>query len=117
VSAKFSIKRGDAGKKLRMKIADQNGEAIDFTGATVTLCYQQENSDGSLGAAVRRAATLVSFDGYSAVVEYQFVSGDTTTAGRYRAEWEVTYGGGSGPDTFPTDAPKYFYINVVEDVR
>jgi hypothetical protein len=117
MSAVYQIKRGDAAKKLRMTLADENGEAINFAGATVVLCYQQENADGSLGVAVRRSATLVSSDGVSAIVEYQFVAGDTATAGRFRAEWEVTYSGGAGPDTFPTGKPKYFYIEVQEDVR
>lgn len=114
---KFPIKRGDAGKKLRMTLSDPDGVAIDFAGATIVLCYQQENADLTLGAAVRRNATLVSSDGVSAVVEYQFVADDTTTAGKFRAEWEVTYAGGAGPDTFPTGKPKYFYIEVQEDVR
>ena len=117
MSAKYPIKRGDAGKKLRMKLSDPNGEAINFAGASVVLCYQREYDDKTLGPEVRRSATLTVIDGYSARAEYQFIAGDTATAGRFRAEWEVTYAGGAGPETFPTGNPKYFYIEVQEDVR
>lgn len=117
MSAIYRIKRGDAGKILRMILNDPDGAAINFSGATVVLCYQQENADQTLGAAVRRNATLTVIDGYSAAASYQFVTGDTVTAGRFRAEWEVTYSGGAGPDTFPTGKPKFFYIEVQEDVR
>lgn len=114
MSAKFVTKRGDTNPSIRSWLSDRNDEDIDFTGASVVLCYQQIMDDGTFGTAVRRAASILQFDAKKALVEYQFISADTASSGTFRAEWEVTLLGGN-IETFPKGG--YFSIVVVDDVR
>jgi len=86
----FSIKKGDTLPKLRMRLTDTDGVALDLTGATVLFRMKPKN-----GGAVKvtRAGAVVS-PPTGGIVEFTWQTGDTDTVERYSAEWVLTYAGG-----------------------
>lgn len=115
MAAKFHIKRGDTEPRIRGIAKDRDGALINFAGAAVFFVYQQLDDNGApVGAEIRRAATLVSYTATEAVLEYAWVAGDTATAGKYRAEFEVTLASGA-VRTFPNKG--FIALLIQEDVR
>jgi hypothetical protein len=111
---KFKIKRGDSGAALRIVIRSKRGATFDFDGAAAVVCLQEEKADGTLGTASRRSATVSSFTDTEATIDYTLAAGDTATAGRFRAEIEITTATGA---VLTFSAGSYFYLLVKEDVR
>lgn len=99
----FFIKQNDTSRSLRVTLS------TDLTGAAINF----KMADANGNTVIDQPATLVTastvIDGItSGIVEYQWQSGDTATAGRYRAEFIVTFTGGA-VETFPADE----YVDVV----
>lgn len=104
----FSIKRNDRQPTFDVTLEAPAGTPVDLTGCTVKLIMTK---DGSSSSKVNAAATVTSAaDGE---VSYSWGATDTDTAGLYRAEWEVTFAGGT-KRTFP--AEDYLYVNVLPDL-
>jgi uncharacterized protein YfaS (alpha-2-macroglobulin family) len=97
MSATFPLKVGDSAPVLQATLSDSDGNAVDLTGADVQFRLL-EPRDGA--TKIDSPATI--HDASNGIVRYQWASGDTDEAGRYRAEFEVTYADGS-VETFPND--------------
>ena len=104
----FNIKQHDRSPAFSVTLEAPAGTAIDLTGCSVKFIM---TLDGATTAAVSAAATIDSAaDGE---VSYSWGATDTETAGLYRAEFEVTFAGGT-KRTFP--ANDYLYINILPDL-
>lgn len=108
--SRWITKRGDLEPLIQCRLRQRNGAAIDFAGATVVFVYKRTGAE-----AVRRAATLVSYDATSAIVQYVWQAEDVANAPEsFPAEWEVTLASGKVM-TFPKGG--YITIVVNEDLR
>lgn len=90
----FPIKTGDRLPKLQFIPVNPDGSDPDLTGATVV--FNMTGPDGT--AVVNRAAVTVVDVTVGAEVrkafEYDWQTGDTSTSGLHRAEFEATFPGG-----------------------
>lgn len=84
----LSMKVGDRAPLLRAMLVDDAGNPVNLTGATVTF-RMKSRSGGSLK--VNAAASVV--DAVNGVAQYTWAATDTDTAGYYRAEFGVSFGG------------------------
>jgi len=90
----FSIKQNDTSPSLQAILKDASQTPIDLTGATVMFHMK------SVGGTLKIDAEMTITDSDNGVVQYDWVSGDTSTVGAYYVEFEVTYSDG-GIETFP----------------
>jgi hypothetical protein len=107
----FTIKKGDTLPTINATLTTgpsaQSQSAVNLTSASVVLVLKATGG----GSALRKTASIVS--AVAGTVKYDWVGGDTATAGTYNAEWEVTFSGG-GIQTFPNDG--YFQITIADDL-
>lgn len=104
--ASFHLKTGDTAPPIEATL-EVDGVAVDLTGASVRFHMQDSSGDIKVDA----AATVVSaVDG---TVKYVWAVADTDEAGRFLAEWEVTFSDGT-IRTFPT--PGYTTVVVHGDI-
>lgn len=107
----FIIKKGDTLPVINATLTTGptagSQTPVNLTSASVVLVLKPTSG----GAASRKTASIVS--ALNGTVKYDWVAGDTNTAGTYNAEWEVTFSGG-GIQTFPNDA--YFQITIGDDL-
>lgn len=102
----FQIKTNDTAPPIEATLTAAS-VAVDLTSATVRF----HMVDSANAVKVDAAATIVTAgDG---TVKYSWDAADTDTAGRYRAEWEVTFSDGT-IRTFPT--PGYTTVVVHGDL-
>lgn len=109
VAARFVIKRHARRPYLRMYVKDQDGNAFDFTGA-VDVTFILSDFDGNLVFAKTGVIETPVTSGY---LKYEWAAGDTDTAGEYRAEFDVNYGG-SEKLTIPTKGN--LLVKIYEDL-
>lgn len=103
---KFYIKKDDTRPKIRCALTDAEDTEVNLGGATVKFVMTPKAEPvGSTPTVDADADVITAVDG---IVEYEWQTGDTETAGKYRAEWEVTFADG-GVETFPNDT----YIEVI----
>lgn len=95
-NAPFYIKKGDTSPSLLVSLTPSD---VDITGATVVFNLRAR---GSAATKVDRAAAVIVSPSGPAQLRYDWLAGDTDTAGDYEAEFEVTRGDGS-IETFPND--------------
>lgn len=103
----FSIKKGDRLPTLEATLKYADGGVIDLTGATVKLIMA-----ATPGSTPKVATAGVVTNAAGGVVQYLWAAGDTDTAGRYVAEFEVTANGKTL--TVPNDS--YFEVHVTGDL-
>lgn len=101
----FQIKRGDTSPFLRYALAPTT---VSLTGASVRFKMQLA---GRQGAVVDAPGVVVSQQ--PPIVGYLWAAGDTDQAGRYQAEFQVTYGDGH-IETFPNQG--FIAVSVNADV-
>lgn len=89
----FTIKQNDTSPSLQATLSDTSG-AVDIVGATVKLHMK------SLAGVLVIDEDMTITDATNGVVQYDWVTGDTSTVGAYYVEFEVTYADG-GIETFP----------------
>jgi len=94
----FSIKQNDTAPSLRATLRDGSGTVIDLTDATVRFHMKAVG-----GTAVKVDALSNIIDAEGGIVQYNWASNDTDTAGSYYAEFEVTYSDGT-IETFPNNS-------------
>lgn len=104
--ADIEIKRGET-VDIEANLQDGNGNAVDLAGGVVS--FQARTSAGSV-LKIDRLATVVTPS--TALVRASLTSTDTDTRGNYRAEWRVTYAGGSR--IFPEGG--YLTVKIWEDL-
>ena len=104
----FTIKENDTSPALTATLQDDDGAAVDITGASVRFHMVKLNETATK---IDAAADIVSEA--LGQVKYQWLTADTDTAGIYRGEWEVTYSDGT-IETFPND--DMMEINIYEDL-
>lgn len=94
----FEIRQGDSGRTLSVQVQNADGSAIPAIpgGSTVTFTMVAKSGHRVTGTASVSGAG-------SDVLNYVFASGDTAKAGRYDADFTVTYSGGA-VETFPTSS-------------
>lgn len=108
----FSMKRNDLLPALAATLKNPDGTPADLTSATAVVFNMVGES---LGAAViiNRAAVVI-VDASAGLVRYDWAAGDTTSAGDYRAEFEVTYSPGAKPMTYPGRG--YISVHIDSDL-
>ena len=104
----FFIKQNDTAPILQADLKDANNTAVDVTGATITFKMRPVSSTT---ATINSSATII--DGEAGSVKYEWVSGDTATAGSYFAEFQVVFSGGR-IETFPNG--DYIQITILDDI-
>ena len=97
----FHIKQNDTKPSLSVQLLS-DGSAVDLTGAMVKF---------HMGTIIDAAATIV--NAATGNVKYNWAVGDTATAGKFNAEFEVTFSDGT-VETFPNDG--YLLINIMEEL-
>jgi predicted dehydrogenase len=100
----FHLKRGDTSPGLRYRL----DPAVNLAGASVVFNMRQR--DGGPTVLDRAAATIDPADG---VVGYDWEVTDTANAGRFEAEFEVTYSDGA-VETFPNDG--FIVVQIAGDI-
>ena len=104
----FRIKTNDTGPVLSVTLTDANGNGIGLAGASARFHMK---AFGATSLKIDAPATII--DDVNGVVKYDWVAGDTDTAGTYYGEIEVTYGDAT-VETFPNNG--YFTIIIKEDL-
>src|ERR1700729_258239 len=97
-TADLFIRAGDTVPVVTDTILDQNGLALNLTGATVTFRLRSLQS----AAPVTLTGTASVTNATLGTVQYAWAAADTATSGLYMAEWQVALPGG-GTYTFPND--------------
>jgi hypothetical protein len=104
----FWIKQFDTLPALELDLLRGDGVPQNLTGCTARFLMRLR---GQNDATVNAAATIV--DAVNGIVRYDWVAGDTDTAGVYKGEVEVTTAG-SQRVTFPSNG--YITIRVLDDI-
>lgn len=104
----FRIKTNDTGPVLSVTLTDANGNGIGLAGASARFHMK---AFGASELKIDAPATIL--DDLNGVVKYDWVAGDTDTAGTYYGEIEVLYGDAT-VETFPNNG--YFTIIIKEDL-
>lgn len=110
----FVIKRHARRPYLRLQVTSVDSEGneseFDFTGAVgaTFLMYDAGNVQK-----VSAAGTIESPE-TSGVLRYAWQAGDTDTAGEFRAEFDVDYGGG---ETLTVPVNGHLMVRIYEDLN
>lgn len=104
----FYIKQGDLLPVLRAQLTDLNGTSVNISGAAIDFNYKLKSPTGVF---VQRAAVIE--DAANGIVQYPWVSGDTSSLGLYIGEFVVTFSD-SKQTSFPQGNQIVF--EVVEDI-
>ncbi len=105
----FRIKTNDTGPVLSVTLTDANGNPVGLAGAYARFHMK---AFGATSLKIDAPAT-VDISLPAGTVRYDWVAGDTDTAGTYYGEIEVTYGDAT-VETFPNNG--YFTIIIKEDL-
>ena len=93
----FYLKQNDTAPSIRATLKDGSGSVIDLTGASVR--FHMKDLAGTVK--IDTDATVIS-PATSGIVQYNWTTSDTDTAGTYYAEFEVTYANNT-VESFPND--------------
>lgn len=108
----FYIKRNDTAPTLEVQLEDHLGDNVDITGYNSVSFHMWNPDSGTVVVDDDTTGNVSVVDAAQGVVSYEWVSGDTDTAGTYAGEWEVTYSDG-GVETFPNNGNDD--IEILED--
>ena len=106
--ADFSLKQNDTWPPLNATLTDANGP-IDLTAATGVKLILAPTGGGA--TIVNAACTIVS--AVAGTVRYTWTTGDTTTIGTFKGEFEITWTGGK-IGTVPNEG--YFTVEILDDL-
>jgi hypothetical protein len=107
---KYELKRNDTAPAITATLTDENG-VIVLTGATVRFKLAAAPESGLTFTPINRVCTVT--NATKGQVSFAWQAGDTTQAGIYRGEFEVTFAGGS-IETYP--AGEYLDIIILPDL-
>lgn len=108
MSLNFYIKQNDTSPSLRATLTGSDGSAINLNNATVGFKMGPIS-----GGALTVSAAADIFDPSEGVIEYLWTEEDTSEAGDYRAEIEVTYSDGK-VETFPNS--EFIRVEITPDI-
>lgn len=90
MASAFFLKQRDTSPALQYTVKDEDGSAIDLSGATVTFYMQDET-----GTTVIDGGSVTLVDAANGIVKYEWQDGDSDNAGYFKAEFLVTFGDGT----------------------
>jgi hypothetical protein len=99
----YYVKQGDTAPVATATLLDPSGDAVSLSGATVRF-HMKDATTVIVDAAATPDADQVTNKGK---VTYQWLTANTTTAGTFRAEWQVTFA-----DATIQTFPNYGYDTV-----
>lgn len=99
----FEMKAGDRKYALKYQLSDFEAGSALLSGASVR--FKMMNSAGA--NVIDEAGVILDEDG---IVAYEWASGDTDQAGRYKAEFLITFSDGL-PQRYPSSGFIRVYIN------
>lgn len=102
----FRLKANDTAPPLELYCL-HDGENVDITGASARFHMRPVGGAQSVDA----AATIVT--AAEGLVRYSWQAADTDETGRFEAEFEITYSGGS-VESFPNDG--HITVIITDDV-
>jgi hypothetical protein len=105
----FYIKKGDVLPVIRLEIKDTNGIPVNLTGASVAFHYRLMVKNSTVNV---RTTDIV--DAANGIVQYSWITGDSSLAGVFKAEFIVTFEATGGQMSFPQDS--FLIFEVEEDV-
>lgn len=107
----FQIGQGDRNVPFAIPVFDQNGQAVNLTGATVFFHYRtQTHNDAGVAASGRVTGAA------PGMATYVFTANDTATPGTYNAEFTITLAipdGGADGSAQTFSYPQGRYLRVV----
>jgi len=104
----FQIKENDTTPSLRAALLNGSGDPVDLINTTVKFHMRPI---GSSTASIDATASIISVP--NGIVQYNWVSGDTSNIGSYQAEFEVTYSDGN-VETFPNS--RYINVEIIDNI-
>lgn len=104
----FFLKTEDTSPALQITCQTSSGSVVNLTSATVRFIMKDDEGTEKVNA----VATIV--DAAAGTVKYEWVTGDTDTAGLFISEFEVTFAD-STIETFPN--VDYIRISITEDLN
>lgn len=104
----FYIKQNDTSPAIRVTCLDAADAVVPVTGAAIEFHMTEV---GEETAKVNAAGTII--DGAGGIVEYQWVTGDTDTIGKFKGEFQVTFAD-STIETFPNNT--YTKIKITKEL-
>src|SRR5581483_3923985 len=109
----FTLREGDTASPITATLTDSDGDPVDIAGATIAfLMFPVSGGEAKFAAAATNNQNGDGSDGSKGTVSYQWVSGDTDTAGSFLASWTVTFAGGE-IQTYPNNG--YTLVTVSAD--
>lgn len=106
MAAIFHLKRGDTSPALLYRLAPE----VNLAGASVAFSMRVRDGGPTV---IEREAASVEGDPADGVVRYDWTPADTATAGRFEAEFEVTYADGA-VETFPNEG--FIIVMIAGDI-
>lgn len=108
--ADFYVKQHDTAPPIQVPLPDvtQVSGALNLTGCTVAFIMRAVQ-----GTVPKVNSAAIVINAVGGIVQYQWVSPDTDTAGDYQAEFQVTFANGT-KQTFPD--PNYLLITITPDL-
>ena len=103
MALEFYIKQNDTSPTIRATLKGSGGTTLNLSNSSVYFRMKRTSGD----TLIEGSAEI--FDPAEGVVEYSWVSGDTSIAGSYKAEFELTYSDGK-VETFPNTGSIVVYI-------
>lgn len=108
----WKIKRNDTAPAITKSLVDADGAVVDLTGATVAV-LMRDTLDSALKINLAAATVVTPATG---AVSYQWVTGDTDTAGLFELEWVVTFAGGTKRSLPATTYDRVMIYGDLDDV-
>lgn len=108
----FKIKRNDTLPTLDVKLKDSLTTYMNLNVSGLTVNFSMKEVETGIIQINSASASIIDPDTGS--VQYQWVAGNTSTAGVYYGEFELLYEDGNRL-TFPTDSS--LIVNIYEDIN
>ncbi len=109
--ADWYMRQGDTKPDIEVTLKDGDGVVVNVAGASIE--FHMKNAAGTV---VIATGSVTLTDGANGVVTYPWQDGDTATAGLFEAEFEVSYAGDAGVETFPNSQRPPFIVEIARQI-